>query len=538
MPEHTTAFFVATVLATFVSEDLTCLGVGLLASSGQADVMTGLAACFLGIFAGDVGLWLAGRLAGRRLLRWRWAADRLPAHRLEQLGAWLDRNCAQAVVAARFLPGTRLPMYLAAGVLGRNSGRFVLWTFLASLVWVPLVVVGVALFGDALAGPLRHVLGPGWLAVMVAGVVLFGAYHVVRRLVDPAGRARLAAKVARLWRWEFWPSWLFYLPLLPYLAWLALRHRSLTVWTSANPGIPLGGVVGESKFAILNQLAPGAVIPSALVPPGAAAERLRVFHDTIAGRRWDYPLVLKPDASQRGAGVKKVNDVVDVEKYLQRHPGAVLVQPYHPGPYEAGVFYYRLPGEENGHIFSITDKVFPVVVGDGRSTLAELVWRHSRYRMQADTFLTRHAAATDRVLAEGEPFRLALAGNHCQGTMFRDGSHLMTPELGRAIDLIARPFVGFFIGRFDIRYSDVNEFKRGIGLAVVELNGATSESTNIYDPSWPIRRAYATLRQQWALLFRVGDANRRLGHEPATLAELIRAVRDSSREGRGDALAD
>src|SRR4029079_3344489 len=111
-------------------------------------------------------------------------------------------------------------------------------------------------------------------------------------------------------------------------------------------------------------------------------------------------------------------------------------------------------------------------------------------------FLTRHATDADRVLDEGEVFPLALAGNHCQGTLFRDGWHLVTPELEAAFDHVARCFDGFFMGRFDVRYADPEEFETGRGFAIVELNGVTSESTNLYDPSWPLWRAYRTLFRQ------------------------------------------
>jgi membrane protein DedA with SNARE-associated domain len=528
----------AIVLATFVSEDVTCIAVGLLAGSGRVSLALGLAGCVLGIFAGDVGLWAVGRLAGRGVLRWRWVSRRLPADRLEQLGRWLDGRVGRAVLAARFLPGTRLPLYLAAGVLGRDRRRFVFWALVASLLWTPLLVLSVALGGEALAGPLRSLLGTGWLALLLAALAGYGGLRFVRLVSTGIGRARLAAAAARLWRWEFWPAWLFYAPLVPWLAWLSLRHRSLSVWTAANPGIPAGGVVGESKHAILERLPAAAVIPSVLLPPGAVADRLRRFREEVAARGWDYPLILKPDAAQRGAGVKKAADPVDVEKYLQRQPAAVLVQPYHPGPFEAGVFYYRLPGEPAGRIFSITDKVFPAVVGDGRSTLEELVWAHPRYRMQARTLLARHAADAGRVLAAGERFALALAGNHCQGTMFRDGAHLLTPELERAVDAVARPFAGFFAGRFDVRYTDVAAFRAGRDLAVVELNGVTAESTNLYDPSWSLLSAYRTLFRQWSLLYRIGHANRQRGHAATGIGELVRQVLAYYRGRRVDPLAD
>jgi membrane protein DedA with SNARE-associated domain len=529
------------LLATLASEDLTCIWVGLLVRAGRLDLAVGLAGCFVGIFVGDLGLWLVGRVGAVEVVRLPWAGPRLGrllAGARNHSQGRLDPRAGWAVMAARFLPGARLPLYLAAGALGGNLGRFTLWTALACLVWTPVVVLAAALLGEGVVGSFALVLGRGWPAWLLSGVALVLGLRVLPGCFTPGGRGRLLAVLALPWRREFWPAWLFYLPLLPWLAWLSLRHRGALAWTAANPGIPHGGVVGESKFAILEQLPPQAVVPSLLAPPGPLCRRLEQVRGALTEKGWAFPLVLKPDAGQRGAGVKRAKDFQDVERYLSAQPEAVLVQPWHPGPYEAGVFYYRLPGDEAGRIFSVTDKVFPVLVGDGKSTLEELIWRHPRFRMQAGVFLTRHAAARGRILAAGEHLPLALAGNHCQGTMFRDGAHLITSDLERAIDSIARSFPGFFIGRFDIRYSSPEDFAAGRRLAVVELNGATSESTNIYDPSWSLLAAYRTLFRQWALLYRIGSANRRLGRPATSLPSLLRLIRDHQGPRSVSLLAD
>lgn len=526
------------ILGTLASEDLTCITVGLLVRSGELDLAVGLAGCFLGIVLGDVGLWWIGRLAARGLLRWPWASALLTRARHEQLAAWFEQRGWVAVLAVRFLPGTRLPLYLAAGALGRQASRFALWAAVAGLVWTPLLVLTAVLLGHAVLGPAAWLFGPGVPALLLGGA---GIFLLVRGGISAGtarGRARCLAAVSRLWRWEFWPGWLFYLPILPWLAWLSLRYRGALVWTAANPGIPHGGVVGESKFAILAQLPARWVVPGALVPAGAHSERLARVRTLVEERGWAFPLILKPDVGQRGAGVRRVRDFVDVQKYLLAHPGPVIVQVYHPGPHEAGIFYYRLPGAEQGRIFSITDKVFPVLVGDGRATVEELIWRHPRYRMQAHTFLARHTAERDRVLAAGEMFSLGLAGNHCQGTLFRDGGHLLTPELEAAVDALARPFAGFFVGRFDVRYHDVAAFRAGTDLAIVELNGVTSESTNLYDPSWSLLRAYGTLCRQWSLLYRIGAANRDRGHPVTRLTDLVRLLGTYYRGPRVDPRAD
>ena len=510
---------VSAFFGTFVSEDLTCVAVGLLAATGQGGLAAGLAGCFLGIFVSDAALWAVGRLAQLKARRW------IGPDRFGGMERWLDRRLGAAVIAARFLPGTRLPLYVTAGAIGRRGGQFLLWTFVAALLWTPLLVLSVALFGASAAAPLRQYFGAG-PAVALLVLVMLGLVRVVPRMMSPAGRSRLAARAARLWRWEFWPAKLFYLPLVPYYLWLSVRYRGVTVWTAANPGIPAGGVVGESKAEILAALPEQYAVPSLLIRPGAIGGRIAALRDEVARRDWRFPLILKPDAGERGVGVKKVHDFVVAEKYLCGQPDAVLAQQYHPGPFEAGVFYYRLPGEARGRIFSITDKVFPKVLGDGRSTLAELIWAHPRYRMQADVFLERHAGRASEILAAGECLPLALAGNHCQGTMFRDGAHLITPELEAVIDAIAKRVPAFYVGRFDVRYADVAEFRAGRGLVIVELNGATAESTNIYDPSWPLWRAYRTLMRQWRLLFRIGAANCCRGNRPVSMLGLFQLLRE------------
>jgi hypothetical protein len=119
-----------------------------------------------------------------------------------------------------------------------------------------------------------------------------------------------------------------------------------------------------------------------------------------------------------------------------------------------------------------------------------------------------------------------MAGNHAQGTLFRDGRHLLTPALERRIDEIAQAHPGFYVGRFDIRYGDVEAFRQGRDLAVVELNGATAESTNIYDPDTPLFEAYRQLFAQWSIVFAIGAANRARGARVTSLARLATLVRN------------
>ncbi|MBX3378512.1 MAG: hypothetical protein KF805_00330 [Phycisphaeraceae bacterium] len=344
----------------------------------------------------------------------------------------------------------------------------------------------------------------------------------------------LLVRWARLTRWEFWSPWAIYLLLVPHFVRLALRHRSATVFTAANPGMPLGGLVGESKWDILQRLPAEAIIPSALLKARSTdgrsfghrdSDRLRDLATLMTERQWKFPIVLKPDVGERGTDVALIRNREEAGAYLASHPLRLIVQEYHPGPYEAGVFYVRRPDENKGRIFSITDKRLPAVLGDGASSIRTLIWKHPRLRLQVRSLLQQLGSSADRVPARGESVLLSIAGNHCRGTLFLDGAALATPKLTEAIDAISQRFDGFFFGRFDIRYTDPQAFSEGRGFRIVELNGVLSESTNIYDPSRSLFSGLCTLAAQWSLAFEIGEANVTRGIRSATIAEVVRAIR-------------
>jgi hypothetical protein len=339
-------------------------------------------------------------------------------------------------------------------------------------------------------------------------------------------------KLERWRHWEFWPPWVFYPPVAIYCVWLSIKYRGLTVATASNPGIFSGGLVGESKIVTLKALAqtsPQFTATAELVSGSNFETRLRSLAEIRAEIDLPYPFILKPDLGQRGAGVKLMRSQAQVETYLRQTTAPLLVQRYAPGPFEAGIFYYRFPHEPHGKILAITEKIFPVVVGDGRHTIAELIERDARARLIAETYLKRFAPRRDEVLPEGESVRLVEAGNHAQGCIFRDGQRLWSPELEARIDEISQKLGGFYIGRYDLRYPDENDLRTGRNFQIVELNGAASEATNIYDARNSLWSAYRTLFQQWELVFAIGAANRRRGFSPAKLSALWNQWREYAR---------
>jgi membrane protein DedA with SNARE-associated domain len=495
-------------VATLVSEDLSALAAGLLAGQNRITLTTAMVSASLGIYLGDLGLFAAGRLA-RRIP---WLRSQLDAA-LRRGGDDLPRLGWRGVVLSRFLPGSRLPLYVAAGYAGTPPHAFAAWTAVATLLWTPLIVAGAAILGTSFAHLVER-----YVAVAPILVAAIAAGLIVRRRRHRGARPDRAASP-----WEFWPTWLLYLPLMPWLGWLIVRHGPAAV-SAANPGMPGGGLVGESKHGIQQALPARWAVPSALIPPGDARQRWWWLRH--ACRRLDvgYPLVLKPDVGQRGAGVAIVHDDESARTCLRSMRDAVIVQPWHPGPFEAGLFYCRYPHETRGRLLSITRKVFPEVTGDGRSSIADLIVANRRYRRQLDVFRRRLGERLRVVPAAGERVPLGAIGNHSQGTLFLDGHDWWTPELEARVDEIARATPGFHIGRFDVRFHDLERFRAGDDLAIIELNGVSAEPTDLYDPRHRLVDALRILAMQWRLVFEIGSANRRRGAAGTPVAALLKSI--------------
>ena len=357
-----------------------------------------------------------------------------------------------------------------------------------------------------------------------------------KRSFGSASRARstLFGWLKRWFRWEFWPPYLFYPPVVAYIAYLGLRFRSWTLFTAANPAIPAGGFVGESKYQILEQLKSAAEwLPSStLLACGVPSQRVAEAEEFMRRYRLQFPVVLKPDAGQRGSGVAIVRSPEQLREYLTSSSFPTILQEYVPGE-EYGVFYYRYPGSERGRVFSVTEKRMPVLLGDGERTLEELILADDRAVCMSDFYVRKNSERIQEVPAAGERVQLVEIGTHCRGAIFLDGGDTITPKLEEVIDHIAKTFDGFFFGRFDIRVPSRQDFVAGRNMKIVELNGVTSEATHIYDPKLSLIDAYRVLFEQWRIAFEIGSLNRTRGVRPTRVGDLFNLTQEYRRVAEG-----
>lgn len=534
LPVTAFVLFAGLALATLVSEDLACISAGLLYSDGRAGFLFVTLACFVGIWGGDMLLFLVGKIFGPKMLRlapFRWF---ISEEKLEASSNWLEKNGATVIFTSRFIPGTRLPTYLAAGLLHRSWLKFCVYFFLSAAVWTPLLVGSSA----GVFVPLLH-FGPMAtkslaIKLVVTVVLLLVLFRVAVKVATYKGRRQLVGWFYRKIRWEFWPPYIFYPPVFLYVLYLGLKFRGFTTFTASNPAIIAGGFVGESKYEILKNLAGAtdSMLRFALIPEEEVEDRVRAAQEFMAQQGLSYPVVLKPDVGQRGAGVAVVRSEEQLRKYLNDAKYVAILQEYAPG-LEFGVFYYRYPTETSGHVFSITQKILPVLAGDGKQTLERLILSDNRAVCMADFYSRKNTKDLERVLADGEKIQLVELGTHCRGAVFLDGSEWITPELTDSIDRISQQFSGFYFGRYDIRVPSVDDLKAGRNLKVIELNGVSSEATHIYDPKFSLFQAYRVLFAQWRIAYEIGNENRKRGAKVMSILELAKLLSEYTEISKG-----
>ncbi len=515
-------------LATFVSEDLACIGAGLLVTQGVINYPTAAAGAFIGIFVGDLILFGIGHHWGKAVLRkppFKWMITEAA---LRDSAKWFARKGPVVVLLSRFVPGSRFPTFITAGMLHGSFWIFFVFFLIAGLLWAPLLVWLSMKIGQQIIETLFTYKLYTLAAIGAAAALLWLLFRIVIPLFSFKGRRLLHGRWKRLTRWEYWPAWVVYPPMLVYVLLLGARYRNMALFTLANPGIPLGGFIGESKKLILDGLTKRRELVAryALIPHNLdAREKEQGVLDFLDRHGLSLPVVLKPDAGQRGIGVTVARNISAIADYFSIARPPTLVQEYVPG-FEFGVFYYRLPGQPRGHIFAITEKRFPAVIGDGRKDLEHLILKDPRAVCMAPYYFRLLDDRRYLVPAEDEMVQLVELGTHCRGAVFHDGRWIKTPELERAIDDLSQGFEGFYFGRYDIRAGSLDNLRAGKGFKAIELNGVTSEATNIYDPEYGLFDAYAILARQWRIAFKIGDRNRRLGIKPASARELFAALAD------------
>jgi membrane protein DedA with SNARE-associated domain len=544
---------------TFVHEDAAILAAAFSIIEHNMPVLLAFISVYLGIVVGDITIYGLGHVAQRNA----WLRSKIIGPKVERIRIWLEKHFVRVLILSRITPGLLFPTFVACGWFRIPFLRFTVVSVISGAVYSSLVLTLVIIFGDLVLGNLgywswglaallililavRNAFKPRWskktedamgdvppdfLSVFRKYIPSFkNKFHGMPSLSDLKKMVSTAERI---------PNNILYIPVVFNYLLLALRYRSLTLPSASNPMIETGGFMGESKSAVLEMvgreqqswIAEFITLRRNGLPAEADFEQaLNMMKD----KGIEFPVVAKPDIGWNGYGVRLVEDSNNLLKYISTFPSGENIILQRPVNYdgEAGIFYVRMPGEPKGKIYSITLRYFPYVIGDGRLTLRELIQNDPRTKVRASYYLgekSEHLGFSqedlERIPNEGELIRLAFIGSLRTGGLYRNSSHLITPELTERIDAISRSIPEFYFGRYDVRFESTDLLKEGKGFQIFEINGAGSEAIQAWDPNASLFDLYKEFFKAYRLLFKIGSMNRKRGFKPMKFRDFIRAIR-------------
>lgn len=312
----------------------------------------------------------------------------------------------------------------------------------------------------------------------------------------------------KLFHWEYWPFQIVYIPIYFLWAYYALKARTIFFFNAANPTMKNGGFVMDSKKEIYDlmpqQFYPKTKFVTENIPFDAVEKLLEASNIRL-------PFIVKPDIGLRGSAVKKIDSLAELETYHNKANFDYLIQDLIPFENEVGIFYVRFPHEKHGQLTGIVAKEFLIVEGDGCSTIEELLKANPRYEFQLKALEKEYGNQLKTILDKGKKRNLVPYGNHARGAKFLDYSHLISPQLTKVIDEMCLQIDEFYFGRMDLMYNSWEELEQGKNFMIVELNGAASEPTHIYDPKHSLFFAWKELARHISYMFRISVANHKRG---------------------------
>jgi hypothetical protein len=335
----------------------------------------------------------------------------------------------------------------------------------------------------------------------------------------------------KIFNWEFWPMHLIYAPMYLYWFYLSARAGSLFFFSAANPARKNAGFAMEKKSDSYAYL-PLEYFPNTLLcQQNTVPETLKKM---LENKAIDFPLIAKPDVGERGTGVKLIESFKELIDYSKCSSTDFLVQEFIDYPNEAGIFYYRLPGSQCGQISGIVGKQFLSLIGDGKSTMENLIKSNSRHLLHLKTLRELYGDQLDQILPAGEEKILVPYGNHCRGAKFIDQSFMISEKLTSTIDRICKQVPEFYFGRLDIKFRSWEELENAEKFSIIELNGAASEPTHMYDPKHSIFFAWKEIKRHWDLLYKISKKNAARNAVPfMNTTEGMKMLRDHSKHIKG-----
>ena len=124
--------YLCALIGPFIQEDAAVLGAASASVSGMATPMGMFIAITIGLTVSDLWKYWLGRAA----ISQPWAKKHAEGPRVLKAKDSIVHNLGKSIMIARFVPGTRIPLYIAAGFFQASFAKFAGFIFLSALIYI------------------------------------------------------------------------------------------------------------------------------------------------------------------------------------------------------------------------------------------------------------------------------------------------------------------------------------------------------------------------------------------------------------------
>jgi membrane protein DedA with SNARE-associated domain len=185
------------LLSTWFSEDLACIGAGILVANGFIPFWPATFSAILGILIGDLAFYLAGRILGTSVFEiapFKWFIKKAA---IDKTISWFNRKGPALLIISRFIPGSRVPVYLSAGILKTSFWRFLIYFGGTTLIWTPIFIWISKVAGNELFRLYDTYDDLAIWLIIPTILILWGLYKLLAPLFTVRGRRVLAHRLRR-----------------------------------------------------------------------------------------------------------------------------------------------------------------------------------------------------------------------------------------------------------------------------------------------------------------------------------------------------
>lgn len=312
----------------------------------------------------------------------------------------------------------------------------------------------------------------------------------------------------KVFYWQNWHNHIKYIPLVPVWLWYCIRSRSLWFFTPANPELTLGGMEGETKQEMYNQLPEYSYPKSIFInnEEDFASVKERLINSGLI-----FPVAVKPNVGMMGLMFRIINNEESLKIYHGKISSEYVIQEVINYPLEVSVFYYRHPSQKKGTVSGFLSKEPPKIIGNGKSTLLELIRTNKSMRLNSNILISKHKKNIKKIIPLGEEYMLSNASNRGQGGKLVCLQHEINEQLVEVFDKISLYKGNFFYGRYDIKCKSVKDLKEGKNFSILEYNGCGSGTQQIYAYPYSLIEALKIILHHWKVLYDISRYNESKG---------------------------